>query len=173
MRMFGAFFAVLALVFVVAIGAQGQQPEAQGTLNQVMRGILYPASNVIFDTQDQDPEGEINEFAISAGPRRPYEGAYGGWEAVENAAIAIGEAANLIVIPGRECSNGQPVPLDQDNWNGFVQELRDASAVSLAAAQSRDLDEMLNATDVLVTACGNCHDAYREVPGGVPNRCMP
>ncbi len=28
-------------------------------------------------------------------------------------------------------------------------------------------------SDVLVTACGNCHDAYRDVPGGVPNRCMP
>jgi cytochrome c553 len=171
MRIFSAMFVVLVLAVVVT--AQGPQPEAEGTLNQVMRGILFPASNVIFDAQDQDPEGEPNEFAISSGPRRPYEGVYGGWEAVENAAIAIGEAANLLEIPGRECSNGQPVPLDQPNWAGFVQGLRDAAAVAYEGAQSRSQDEMLNVADVLVAACGNCHDAYREVPGGVPNRCRP
>ena len=62
--------------------------------------------------------------------------------------------------------------LEWVDWPGFVQGLRDAAMVAYAAAQARSQDEMLNAADVLVTACGNCHDAYREVPGGVPNRCM-
>lgn len=170
MRIFSALFAVL--IVAVAVTAQEPQFEPQGTLNQTMRSILYPNSNVLFDTQDQDPEGEPNEFAISAGPRRPYEGAYGGWEAVENSAIAIAEATNLLMLPGRECSNGRPVPVDAADWPGFVLGLRDAAMVAYAAAQARSQDEMLNAADVLVTACGNCHDAYREVPGGVPNRCM-
>ena len=28
---------------------------AAGNLNQVMRGILFPSSNVLFDVQTQDP----------------------------------------------------------------------------------------------------------------------
>ena len=28
---------------------------AAGTLNQVMRGVLFPSSNVLFDVQTQDP----------------------------------------------------------------------------------------------------------------------
>ena len=30
-------------------------PQVKGTLNQVMRGILFPNSNIIFDAQDKDP----------------------------------------------------------------------------------------------------------------------
>ena len=33
---------------------------------------------------------------------------YGGWQSVENAALALAESANLLMIPGRMCSNGKP-----------------------------------------------------------------
>ena len=173
MRIFIMLFAVLVLA--VAVTAQAPQPEVQGNLSQIMKSIPFPNSNVIFDTQDYDPTGEIepSEFAMSAGPRRAYAGAYGSWEAVENAAIAIAEFSSLLLIPGRECANGRPAPLDQPDWPGFVQDLRDAGMVVYEAAQTQSQDEMLNASDVLVTACGNCHVRYRDVPGGMANRCMP
>ncbi len=82
-------------------------PQVQGTLNQVMRGILFPNSNIIFDAQDTDPGAPPDPAATIASP---YAGTYGGWEAVENASIALGEAANLVALPGRTCQNGKPVP---------------------------------------------------------------
>ena len=47
---------VLALLFL-AVVATAQAPAAQpvGTLAQVMRGILFPNSNLLFDVQTQDP----------------------------------------------------------------------------------------------------------------------
>jgi hypothetical protein len=49
--------------------------------------------------------------------------AYAGWNAVENAAVAIQETANLIMIPGRKCGNGQPVPNDQEDFKKWASEL--------------------------------------------------
>jgi cytochrome c556 len=40
------------------------------------------------------------------------------------------------------------------------------------AAQSKNQDNVLMAADTLTTACMNCHDKYREKPGGVADRCM-
>jgi hypothetical protein len=34
------------------------------------------------------------------------------------------------------------------------------------------MDKMLDAADVLATACANCHDKYREKPAGEKDRCM-
>jgi cytochrome c556 len=170
MRIFSALFAVLVLA--VAVTAQAPESAPAGNLGQIMKSIPFPNSNVIFDTQDFDPAtNEAGEFAMSAGPRRGYDGAYGGWEAVENSALAIAEFSNVLMLPGRECQNGQPVPVDAADWPGFVQGMRDAAMVTYEAAQSRDADAMLNASDGLVAACGNCHEAYRDV-GGIDARCM-
>lgn len=35
-----------------------------------------------------------------------FAGIYSGWQVVENAAIALAESADLIMIPGRLCRNG-------------------------------------------------------------------
>ncbi len=170
MRIFTAVFAVLMLAVVVA--AQGPEPQVAGTLAQVMKGIPYPSSNVIFDTQDWDPAtNEAGEFAMSAGPRRSYDGVYGGWEAVENAALAIAEFTNVLMLPGRACQNGEPVPIGAADWPGFVQELRDAAMATYEAAQMQSQDAMLAAADTLIIACGNCHEQYRDV-GGIDARCM-
>jgi cytochrome c556 len=32
------------------------------------------------------------------------------------------------------------------------------------AAQAKDQDKILDAADVITTACANCHDNYRETP---------
>jgi hypothetical protein len=91
---------------------------------------------------------------------------------VENAAIALGEAANLLIIPGRMCGNGKPVPMDQPDWPGFVQGLRDAAQVAYKAAQSKNMDNIVDASGTLTEACAACHDKYREKPD-LANRCTP
>jgi hypothetical protein len=146
-------------------------PRAEGNLAQVMRGILLPNSNVIFFAQSNDPKA-VKPAASPADSTDPLSGTYGGWSAVENSAIALAESANLLTIPGRMCLNGRPVPVKNADWIKFVQGLRAAGKIAYTAAQSKDQDKMLDAADKVTTACQNCHDRYREKPGGIPNRCM-
>jgi cytochrome c553 len=135
-----------------------------------MRGILFPASNVIFASQSTDP-ATVKQADDPSSSSDPLTSTYGGWQAVENAGLALAEAANLLVVPGRLCQNGAPVPIQNADWQLWVQGLRDAGMAAYTAAQSKSQDAMLDASDVMSTACANCHDKYREVPGGVPSRC--
>ena len=148
-------------------GTAAQTAQVHGNLVQVMRGILYPASNVIFFAQSVDPTTVKTEGDASTSPN-PLSSSYGGWEAVSNAGIALSEAANLLIIPGRLCMNGKPAPIQNADWQMWVQGLRDAGMVAHKAGQSKNMDEVLNAADVMSTACQNCHDKYREVP----ERCV-
>ena len=113
-------------------------PKVTGTLNQVMRGILFPNSNILFDAQDKDP-GAPPDPKDPAAAAHPYAGTYGGWERVENASIALAEAANLITLPGRVCQNGKPVPLDNEIYQKGVQALRDVAAEAYKAAQASEI----------------------------------
>jgi hypothetical protein len=130
----------------------------------LMRGILFPNSNIIFDAQNNDPATKKEEGQFSA--------VYGGWQAVENAALALAESANLLMIPGRVCSNGKPVPMTRADWPKFVQLLRDASQASYKAAQSKNMDNIVDAAGALTEACSACHDVYREKPN-LSLRCTP
>lgn len=144
----------------------------QGNLLQVMRGVIYPASNVVFAAQE-DPAAVKPAEDPSVSPN-PLSSTYGGWTAVENAGIAIAESANLLTLPGRRCSNGKPVPMQNADWAPFVQGLRDAGMTVYKAAQSKNQDTMLEAVDQMTTACSNCHDVYREKTekqGGLAARC--
>ncbi len=109
----------------------GPSPKAYTNLAKVMRGIPFPASNIIFDTQSNDPAAKPTEAGGSGGATAAFSGVYGGWEAVENAAMAISETANLIMIPGRLCQNGRPVPLDRADFQKFAQGLADAGQAAL------------------------------------------
>ena len=145
--------------------------QAQSNLNQLMRGILYPQSNVVFSAQTDNP-AEIKPI-----PGRdpsmatdPLTSTFGGWQAVENAALALTESTNLLLIPGRNCANGAPVPMNNPDWPKFVQELRDAGMKAYKAAQSKDQDRMVEAADTLSAACAGCHKKWREKPR-LADRC--
>ena len=149
------------------------QSQVHGDLRQVMRGILFPNSNVVFLAQGTDPT-TVPKDADPTASVNPLAGFYGGWEAIENSSIALAEAANLLTIPGRTCANGKPVPVQSAQWQRFVQGLRDAGMASYKAAQSKDMDKMLDAADTLTNACSECHDVYREkseAKGGDAARC--
>jgi hypothetical protein len=144
-------------------------PQIDATLAQLMRGILYPASNIVFAAQGDDP-GKFTPAKDPSAATDLLGSSYGQWQAVENSALALVESANLLTIPGRECSNGVAVPITNADWPRLVQGLRDAGRIAYKAAQSKDQDKILDAADKLTTACANCHDKYREKPS-LADRC--
>ncbi len=170
MRFVGTALVLLLTACASASTADVRAPEPMGNLAQVMRGILFTNSNILFDVQSIDPEAPPPAAGgAGAGASSTFSGIYAGWQVVENAAIALGETANLIMIPGRLCENGRPVPLSQPNWAQFTRGLRDAADVMLVAAQARDREAASDATNDVADACFFCHEAYRDAPP----RCTP
>ena len=149
--------------------AAAPAPQVHATLAQLMKGILYPSSNVFFSAQSKNP-AEVPPAKDPSMATNPLAGSYGKWEAVENSSLAIAEAANLLMIPGRKCSNGLNVPTRSPDWPKLVQGLRDAGMAGYRAAQSKNQDKILEAADTITTACSNCHEKYRDKPN-LADRC--
>src|SRR3954471_21511016 len=171
-------FYVAVLIAVVALCAQiactqaappapALKPASDANVLQVMRGILFPASNVVFAAQGDDPE-KVAKAEDPPTPRNPLKSAYGGWEAVANAGLALSEATTLLEVP-RSCSDGKPAPIDGETWKQGLTQLRAAGASAYAAGKAKDQDKVLDAADKVVTACSTCHDKYREKTP----RCTP
>ena len=186
------FLAIVSIVTVLAVTTSAQAPGAKpkpappagakpaapaaqatggktiGNLAQVMRGILFPNANILFDVQSKDPEtfGKKQEGGDASST---FSGIYTGWQVVENAAIALNESARLLEVPGRLCQNGKPVPIAQKDWAPFVADLRKASAAMLKAAQSKNKELASDTTNDVAGACENCHSAYRDADP----RCSP
>lgn len=154
-------------------GAAAGQQQLHGNLLQVMRGIFFPNSNVIFAAQTQNPN-DVPKDKDPSQSVNPLAGMYGGWLAIENSGIALAEASNLLTIPGRMCSNGKPAPVQAADWQMFVRGMRDAGMEVYKAGMSKNQDTVIEAADTLATACSNCHDVYREkspAQGGMAARC--
>jgi hypothetical protein len=168
-----AIAGVLCAGFLMAQAPPQTSPPAAvpaANLNQLMRSLFFPHSNVVFFTQRYDP-AEVKPASEPSGSTDPLTGVFGGWEAVENSALTLADAADLLMTAGRKCSNGRDVPLANADWAQMVKGLRDASMFAYKAALTKDRDKMLQASDVLATSCSNCHNKYR--PGATANRCRP
>jgi cytochrome c553 len=103
-----------------------------------MKSIVIPNADVVWHVAQEAPKDD-NE-----------------WIAVQNSALTVAEAGNLLMIGGRS--------KDQGNWVKAAQALVDAATVALRAAQAKNVDALNEAGDRLVTVCGNCHRQYKQSP---------
>lgn len=173
---------VLSAVLLSGIVAGCQRPspptepapaaKPYANLAQLMRAIPFPNSNIVFDTQSNDPAAQKPATDASAGAPGDYTNVYAGWQSVENAALAISESAALIMIPGRLCENGLPAPVDREDYKKFAAGLAEAGLAAYKAAQSKNLDAMVDVSGTVSDACAACHDVYRDKPEG-EQRCLP
>ena len=158
----------------LSLTAQTSSPavtqEVHANLNQLMQGVVYPAANVLFSVQTEDPGAlERPPSKDPAMATDPLVSVFGGWQAIENSALALAESANLLLVPGRVCENGAPAPITDPAWSMFVEELRDAGLQAYSAAQAKDRDEMIELSNAINDACVGCHRKWR--PRAVENRC--
>ena len=187
MRRLGAgSFSLLILLFAVVVSGQAQPHKAatsappraakpDGNLAQLMRGILFPNSNLLFDVQQNDPGvPKKPDAASSGGASTAYTNVYSGWQVVEGAAVALEESADLILKSGRLCSNGKLAPVARADYVKFAAALREASRQALIAARAKDQMKVSDITNDLADACSMCHEKYRDKgPAGSPERCTP
>ena len=105
---------------------------------QLMKGIVIPSSDVVWHVAMEPPKDDQE------------------WSVVQNNALTLAEAGNLLMIGSRA--------KDQGNWIKAAQGLVDAATVVLRAAQAKNVDAVNEAGDRLVRVCRNCHTQYKQSP---------
>ena len=144
------------------------------TVNQLMHAILFPLGNAVFFAQAEDPDALTRDPMPSSSPN-PLTGLYGGWQAVENSALALAESADLLLIEGRMCSNGEVPNVADADWIRFVDDMRQQSVAAYEAALTKNQDAMVEVSGTLSDTCFACHRVYRRepIPGDGSQRCIP
>ena len=160
----------------VTAAAANPAPKAVGTLAQVMRGIYFPNANLLFDVQQKDPGAPPGSGADGArgSVTEQFASIYTGWQVVENAAISIAESTDLLLVPGRHCQNGKPVPIDRPEFIQAAQGMRQAALLALEAARAKDREKAIDTTNTIADGCAACHEVYRDKgDADSPARCTP
>ena len=159
MRVVGVLFVLVSMTAVTTAQAPAAAPV--GNLALVMRAILFPNSNILFDTQSRDPAAPPetrDDGTVSA----TFSSIYTGWGLVEAASVALAESAQLIMTPGRMCENGLPVPVENADFQQFASDLVETGRKAYEIAQTKNLDAMIEITNEVAGACENCHTVYRK-----------
>ena len=175
---------LLMLVVFTPSFAQAQVSEEPiGNLAELMRGIMFPNSNKLFDLQSVEPGTELPEMsdeaseAVSAvmGPASArFAAVYRGWQDVAGAAVALADGAKLAMLEGRLCENGMPAPVDQADYIEAATLLEESAVKVLDAVRMEDYEEASFAVNFIVESCSNCHSPYRDGPDSRQEpRCNP
>jgi S-disulfanyl-L-cysteine oxidoreductase SoxD len=172
---------------VTAANAKAYPPV--GNLAQLMRGLFFPNSNLIFTVQTHDPgapvpkpsaDAQANGFSwVDWGA-----GIYGGWQLIDNAAITLADASPLMLNPALRCENGRPAPVTDPEWIKFTEQMIAVAKETYRLSQTRNQEAVSDQTGNLADACAACHQAYRDVrrpgrpldptdPANGANRCLP
>ena len=159
-----------AVAATQAAASGGKVYPPLGNMAQLMRGICFPNSNLIFTVQTVDPAAKPEAGPATAGGKPAGfswvnwgAGIYGGWELVDNAAIALADAAPLMLVPGMKCENGRDAPVGDPEWIKFTEEMIDVARRTYKASQARNRDLVSELTGDLSDSCANCHRAYRDL----------
>lgn len=114
------------------------------TMQELMLYVLEPAADGLWSTagwvEDRD------------GYRELYPTTEEGWEHVVASAAMVAESGNLLTLPGRA--------LDNDAWMIYSEGLTQAGFRAMAAAATRNKEDLFQAGADIYSVCSACHLAY-------------
>lgn len=140
-----------------------------GTIKEIMDSVVDPNADVLWDSVSTT----INRQGTTEKQPRSDED----WKNVRRSALALVEATNLLVIPGRKVApegdkseNPQIelgpeqmqklVDADRAKWVNNAHGLHDAAMVALKAIDKKDVKGLMDAGENIDNACENCHKQY-------------
>ncbi len=161
MRIIYGLFAVSVALFISGIGfviaaartARDAGPAIEAPVTvpvasvaQIMNGITGPNARVVYEAVgaiiNADGVKEIE-------PQNDEE-----WANVANAAAAVIESGNLLLIGDRALDNGE--------WVTMTKALMEKGQVALKAAEAKDKDGILEIGGPLNDTCDTCHAKYQR-----------
>ena len=131
--------AVIAANCGAADPPPGYRPVA--TVDQVMDAIVIPSSQAIFDAIVYD-----NGVLVQA-PKVDDD-----WFRLQMHALAVAEAGNLLLMPGRARDGG--------DWQATANAMTEAAVKVGKAAEAKDVDGLLATGGEMYAACVECHRKY-------------
>jgi len=136
MRILFASLVILIALTAGSVSAQQQQAAFKpiADVKQLMHAIVIPMSNVVFRVEVEAPKDNQE------------------WETVQNAALALAEAGNLLMIPGRAKDNAE--------WMKRAEALIDVSVKAKKAADDKDAESVVKIGYEIFDVCAGCHDGY-------------
>lgn len=142
-----ALFLVSSLLFVcgigfVVVGARANRGatvpvtealQPVGTVTHIMRGMVDPAANVIFNA--------VSTTVTKAGVEEKAPSSQQEWDRVSDSAVILAESGNLLLLGNRS--------VDQGAWKKWSLALVDAGAVALKAANAKDAEGVFAAGETI------------------------
>ncbi len=140
----------LVLVGALAItGCAAEEPagppfDMRHTTRDLMAGMIDASADALWDAVGTiwDENGE-NYWE----PETEED-----WLQVTGAAMTLIESGNLLMLGSRA--------RDTEQWYQYSQDMIDAAAVALEAAEARDPDRIFDSGEVVYNSCNNCHNTY-------------
>ena len=139
------------------------------TIKNIMQSVVDPNADVVWlsVTTIQSAKGTID-----TAPKTDEE-----WAKVRHGAIALTEAANLLIVPGRhvarpgEKSETPGVELEPSEmealiakdipaWRTRAKALHDAGLAAVQAVDAKDAQKVFEVGEQIEQACENCHKQY-------------
>jgi len=129
-------FLMTAVLVALAGAGVAQQPTFKTLANvtQLMKAIVIPSSDALFNVAVETPKDDKE------------------WTALENSALALAESGNLLMIGSRA--------KDSKTWMQYSKAMIDAAEMAFKAAQSKNVDAVLEAGDKIYATCETCHERY-------------
>jgi hypothetical protein len=129
-----------AVPFLLAGAAMAQAPTFHpvGTVRQIMLGIVKPTSDVVFKFQFDPPKTDEE------------------WATLQNNALNLAEAGNLLLLPGRAKDKGE--------WTKNAEALVEKGSQAFKAANAKDAKALEVIGDKIDETCEACHAIYLPKP---------
>jgi cytochrome c556 len=113
--------------------AQESQIKTVASVGELMELMIIPASDAI--------------FRVSDAPKDAQE-----WTLVRKQAVLLAESGNLLMVGTRV--------KDRNRWMKMARLQVDAAVAALKAADDKNFDALLAASDQIAASCTSCHDVY-------------
>ena len=147
---------VLSAVVVSLMACGSGQPPYRNvaTSEELMLGMINPLAEIIF--------GSVAYIVTEAGVEVVQPANDEEWEQVVHAALALGEAGNLLLAPAHTAER-------EADWIEFTEVFVERALETAATAETQDMDALLEAGSILYESCTACHEVYlpeEELVGG-------
>ena len=131
----------IALAMLPSLYAQSPSQAPLLTVKQVMNALITPMTTVIWGAYELQSDAE--------------------WQAVENAALTVIAAGNLLALGG--AGDNEMAQAQQADWQRYNEQMIAAARQVITAVENKD-EEALSAAgnDALYPPCESCHQQYQQ-----------
>ena len=143
------FYGVLVVTVLLLAGCAAEEPagpplDMRHSVSDLMAGLIDPAADGLWDAVGTvwDETGEHHWEPDSEED----------WIAVRASAMTLMEAGNLLMMGER--------PRDNEAWIAYTQNMIDAAATALAAAEAEDAEAVFDVGESVYNTCNACHSVY-------------